>query len=79
MGRFQHRVSCTWQLPWLAVGKPWSAFLSFLTQTGVDKAPLPLRGSFSGTVSSFQSGEVFTGRRTLTIVSSLMSGRGRGH
>ena len=36
----------TWQLPWLAVEKPWSAlawpFLSFLTQTGVDKAPLPL-------------------------------------
>jgi len=37
---------CTWQLPWLAVEKPWSApawpFLSLLTQTGVDKAPLPL-------------------------------------
>ena len=35
--------------------------------------------STSGTVSSFQSGEVFTGLRALTIVSSLMSGRDRGH
>ena len=38
-------MPCTWQLPWLAVEKPWSAlawvFLSFLTQTGIDKAPLP--------------------------------------
>ena len=36
MDGFQHRV---------AVEKPWSVparvFLSFLTQTGVDKAPLP--------------------------------------
>ena len=36
-------LPCTWQLPWLAVEKPWLAlawpFLSFLTQTGVDKAP----------------------------------------
>ena len=32
-----------------------------------------------GTVGSFQSGEAFTGKRALTIVSSLMSGRGRGH
>ena len=41
-----HGLSCTWQLLWLAVEKPWSAlawpFLSFLTQMGVDKAPLPL-------------------------------------
>jgi len=45
VGRFQHGLPCTWQLPWLGVEKPWSAlswpFLS-LTQTGVDKAPLPL-------------------------------------
>ena len=45
VGGIQHRVLCTWQLPWLAVEKPWSAlawaFLFFLTQTGVDKAPLP--------------------------------------
>ena len=36
----------TWWLPWQAVEKPWLAltwpFLSFFTQTGVDKAPLPL-------------------------------------
>ena len=25
MGEFQHRVLCTWQLPWLAVECPWSA------------------------------------------------------
>jgi len=45
VGRFQHRVPCTWHLPWLAVNKPWSAlpdpFLFFLPQMGVDKAPLP--------------------------------------
>ena len=39
-------LPCTWQLPWLTVKKPWSAlawpFPSLLTQTGVDKAPLPL-------------------------------------
>ena len=43
MGGFQHGVLCTWQLPWLAVKKPWSALaplLSLLTQTGIDKAPL---------------------------------------
>ena len=49
MGTFQHGVPCTWQLPWLAVEKLWSAlagpFLSFLAQTGADKAPLPLTGS----------------------------------
>ena len=46
VGGFQHGVPCTWQLLWLAIEKPWSAlawpFLSFLTQTGVDKAPLPV-------------------------------------
>ena len=36
------------------------------------------RGYISGTVGSFQSGEAFSGRRALTIV-SLLSGRGRGH
>ena len=80
MGGFQHGVPCTWQLLWLAVEKLWSAlawpFLSFLTQTGV---LCWFRGSISGSVGSFQSGKVFTGRRALTIVSSLMSGRGRGH
>ena len=68
---------------WLTVEKPWSAltglFLSFLTQTGIEKAPLPLEGSISGTADSFQAGEAFTGWTTLTIVSSLMSGCGRGH
>ena len=45
VGGFQHGMAYTWQLPWLAVEKPWLApacpFLS-LTQTGVDKASLPL-------------------------------------
>ena len=81
MGRFQHGVLCTWQLPWLAVEKPWLAgpFLSILTQMGVDKLLCLYSGSISGTVDSFQSGEAFTGWRTLTIVSSVMSGCGRGH
>ena len=72
-GWFQHGVPCTWQLPWLAVEKLWSAlagpFLSFLTQT--DSSAF-FSGSICGTVA-------FTGRRALTIVSSLMSGRDRGH
>ena len=55
---FQHGVLCTWQVPWLAVEKPWSVpawpFLSSLTQTGIDKAPLPLKGLHSDTASSFQ-------------------------
>jgi len=38
---------CTYQLPWLAVENSWSSllagpFLSFLTQTGIEKALLPL-------------------------------------
>ena len=43
---FQHGVPCTWQLPWLAVEKPWSAlvgpFLTLLAQTGSETTPLPL-------------------------------------
>ena len=46
VGGFQHRVPCTWQLLWLAIEKPWSALawplLSFLTQMGIDKTPLPV-------------------------------------
>ena len=38
------------------------------------------RGSICGTVDSFQSGEAFAGRRSLTVVTSLaVSGCGRGH
>ena len=83
MGGFQHGVPCTWQLPWLAVEKPCSApawpFLSSLTETGIDKAPLPFYGFRSDTVGCFHSGEAFTGWRALTIVSLLMSRHGRGH
>ena len=57
------------------VGTGWA----ILTQIGVDMAPLPLRGSIFGTVSSFQLGEAFTGWRALTIKSALMSGHSRGH
>ena len=54
--------------------------LSILTQTGVSKRrEMPFGSSMSGTVGNFQSGEAFTGQRALTIVSSLMSGCGRGH
>ena len=46
VGGFQHGVLCTWQLPWLAVEKPWSAlagpFLTLLAQTGSRTTPLPL-------------------------------------
>ena len=46
MGGHSYEVPCAWQLSWLAVERPWSAlagpFLSFLTQTGVQTAPLPL-------------------------------------
>ena len=83
MGGHSHDMPYTWRLSWLAIEKPWSAlagpFLSFLTQTDVEKAPQLCRGSTSGTVDSFQFGEVFTCQRPQIIVSSLMSGGGRGH
>ena len=45
VGRFRHKMPCTWRLSWLAVERPWSAlakpFLSHLTQTGVE-TPLSL-------------------------------------
>ena len=37
------------------------------------------RGSMSDILGSFQSGEVLSGRRALTIECSLMSGCGQGH
>ena len=47
-GGFQLGVPCTWQLPWLAVEKPWSALagplLTLLAQTGSGTTPLPLLG-----------------------------------
>ena len=46
MGGFLYRVLCTWHCIWQL--QPQSAlagpFLSFLTQTGIDKAPLPFQG-----------------------------------
>ena len=33
VGGFQLGVPCTWQLPWLAVEKPWSALASHLVST----------------------------------------------
>ena len=43
MGEFQHRVLCTWQLPWLAVECPWSALagplLTLLATTGIETTP----------------------------------------
>ena len=46
VGRFQHRVPCTWQLPWLAREKPLLALarliLTLLAQTGSGTNPLPL-------------------------------------
>ena len=44
VGGFQHGVPCTWQLPWLAVEKPWSAlagpFPTLLAQTCSGTTPL---------------------------------------
>ena len=46
VGGHIHDMPYTWQLSWLAVERPCSAlgrlFLSFLAQTGVETAPLPL-------------------------------------
>ena len=71
MGGFQHGVPCTWHLPWLAIRKPWSAlagpFLSFLTQTGIERLLHLCKNSISATADSFQLGEAFTGWRALTI------------
>ena len=43
---FQHGVPCTWQLPWLAIEKPWSAltgpFFTLLAQKGSGTPLLPL-------------------------------------
>ena len=60
-------------------GQHWLGLFSFSTHMGIDKAPLPFRGSISGTVDSFQLGEAFTGWRALTIVSSLMIVHDRSH
>ena len=49
------------------VGTGWAISLLF----SVNKL---CRGSISGTVGSFQSGEAFAGQRALTTVGSLMSG-----
>ena len=56
----------------------WSISLLFDKQAQI-RFLCPFRGSISGTVDSFQSGEAFNGRRALTIVNPLMSGHGRGH
>ena len=57
VGGFQHGVPCTWQLPWLAIRKPWSAlagpFLSFLPQTGVERLLHLCKSSISATADSF--------------------------
>ena len=64
MGGFQHGVPCTWQLPWLAAEKPWSALagplLTLLAQTGSVKF-LELEHTFA-TVSP--SRLFLPGRRT---------------
>ena len=82
VGGFQCGVLCTWQLPWLSgcrkalVGT--SSSISFPFDIIIYLFDLYM-SSISGTVGSLQSEEAFTGRRALTIVSLLTSGRGRGH
>ena len=80
-GGFQHRVLCTWQLPWLAVEQPWLALAATIGGRNLSTC----WGTNSGTllltenclhVNSFLSEGAFTGQRALTIESSLMSGCG---
>ena len=44
--RGSHGMPCKWQLSWLAVERHWLAlarpFLSFLAETGIETASLPL-------------------------------------
>jgi len=54
VGGHSHDLPCTWRLSWLAVEKPWLA----MAGPDIEKAPLPCRGSISGTVDSFQSGDI---------------------
>ena len=61
------------------VGTGLAIFFLFYTNGRRYGSSASFRGSISGTVGSFQSGEAFTGRRALNIVSSLMTGCGRGH
>ena len=66
VGVFQQGVLCTWQLPWLAIEKPWSAlagpFLSFLTNGCIKGSSAFVGAPFlAPCVGSFQSGEPFTG------------------
>ena len=75
-GGFQYGVPCTWQLPWLAVEKPWyvlaGPFLTFLAQTGSQEPlPSPCRGTISGLVGSIQSGGVLTHSKEPTVVKEL--------
>ena len=73
-------VSCTWQLPWLAVEQPWSALAAtigvrnFTCWDTVSGMLLLTENCLH--VGSFQSGGAFAGQRALTIESSLMSGCG---
>ena len=67
---------CLVEILWLALAGP---FLSFLSQTGIERLLCLCRGSIFGTADSFQLREAVTNWRALTIVSPLMSGWGRGH
>ena len=68
-----------WQLLQLAVEKSWSApgWVNFLLCC----ANWPTKCSFHlvDILYNFQSGEVFSGRRALTMECLLMSGCGEGH
>ena len=74
--RHSHIMTCALWLPWLAVERPWSALANWPFNYCFDTnwQRNHSRSPISGTVSSFQSTEAFTGRRALNIVKSLMMG-----
>ena len=66
--RVGHRKEKSWSAPG-------GSFFCFVAQTGVENAPCTLLGI----LYNFQSGEVFSGRRALTMECLLMSGCSEDH
>ena len=63
-----------WPAAWSALGGP---FISFCPTIGCRKCSC--RGSISGNVGSFQSGQAFAGQTALAVQSLLLSGCDKGH
>ena len=67
VGKFQHGILCTWQLPWLAVEQCWLALagplLTLLEKIGAE-INLLCWGTISGSVCRQFSGGVFVVRES---------------